>query len=70
MLAVLITLAALAVPNRAAAQPFAATTLNPSSQTVSVGTPCTVDLVFAIGTAQYGTTYGIDATIDFDPTKV
>jgi HYR domain/Cohesin domain len=66
----ILALAALAVPNRAAANPFAATTLSPSSQTVSVGTPCTVDLVFAIGTDQYGTTYGIDATIDFDPTKV
>ncbi len=69
-LLLLLALAVLAFPNRAFAGPFAATTLNPSTQTVNVGTPVTVDVVYAIGTAQYGTTYGVDLRIDFDATKL
>ena len=59
-------LAAFAVPNRAAANPFAATTLNPSSQTAAVGTPCSVDIVLAVPAGGY-VAYGIDATVNFNP---
>jgi len=63
-------LAALAVPNRAVAGPFAATSLSPSTQTVNVGTPFTVNVVYAIGSNQYGLTHGLDLRIAFDPTKL
>lgn len=65
----LLALALLGFSNRAAANPFAATTLNPSSQTVNVGVPCSVDVVFAVPAGGY-TAYGIQAWINFDPTKV
>jgi hypothetical protein len=65
-----LALTALALPNWAAAGPFAATSLSPSTQTVTAGSSFTVDVKFAIGTTEYGTTYGIDARIDFDPSKL
>jgi hypothetical protein len=60
-------LAAMFSPNSAVAGPFAVTTLNPNSQTAAVGTPFSVDVVFAVGSAQYGQTYGIEAWLAFDP---
>ncbi len=58
--------AALAFPSHAVANPFAATTLSPSSQTAVVGTPCSVDIVLAVPAGGY-VAYGIDATVNFDP---
>lgn len=52
-----------------AANPFAATTLSPSSQSCAVGTPCSVDLIFAVPAGGY-VAYGIDAIVSFDATKL
>lgn len=66
LLAAVFALAALALPNRAAAQ-FQTTSLTPATQTVSAGAPFSVSIVAAIGSVQ---AYGIDAWVKFDPTKL
>jgi hypothetical protein len=55
-------------PSRVAAGPFAVTTISPNSQTVNVGSPSSIDVIFAVGSAQFGATYGLDAQLRFDPT--
>lgn len=62
-------LTALALPNHAAANPFAATTLSPSTQTVNVGTNFSVDVVFAVPAGGY-VANGIQVWINFDATKL
>ena len=63
----ILLLASLAVATSASAGPFAATTLSPNSQTVSVGTPSSIDVIFSVGTAQFGQTYGMQAWLTFNP---
>jgi hypothetical protein len=59
-------LALLFSPNRVAAGPFATTTLSPNSQTNNVGTPSSIDVIFSVGSALYGQTYGLEAWLAFD----
>ncbi len=68
VLPVLVVVAAFAAANRAAAIPFAATTLSPSSQTVTAGTPFSVDVRFG-GDGTYSA-YGIDLVMTFDASVV
>lgn len=65
----LLALAAFALPARAAANPFAATSLSPSTQAATVGTPFSVDIVFAVPAGGY-VAYGAQAWLKFDPTKL
>jgi hypothetical protein len=67
LLLVATVLAALAVANRSAANPFATTTVTPSHQTDNAGTPSSFSLDFNIGS---DAAYGIDATLKFDPTLI
>jgi len=62
-----LALAALAASPAARANPFAATSLSPSNQTVNVGEPCSVNIVFAVGTTS---AYGIAAWLNYDATKL
>ncbi len=61
-------LAAFAAPNQALAQ-FGSTKLTPPSQTVNVGTPFTVNVVFTEPAGGY-VVNGIQAWVKFDPTKL
>jgi hypothetical protein len=60
-------LAALAVPNRAAANPFGLATMDPNSQTVNVGTLSSFEVIYAVHSYA---TYGLELTIGFDPSLI
>ena len=63
----ILALAALASPTTSLAGVFQTTTISPATQTVEAGTPFSVNVVAAVGST---TAYGIQAWVNFDPTKL
>ncbi len=64
-----LAVAALAIPNRAVANPFAATTFSPASQSVDQGNTFSVNVVMTVPSGGY-TANGIDALGRFDPSML
>lgn len=69
VLPVVLTVAAFAVPTRALAASFAATTWSPGTQAVDQGNTFSVNIVMTVPAGGYNA-YGIDAYGRFDPTQL